>query len=154
MNPKAPKTKAQIEKLKEIGYSQEKIDTLIELLAPDIEEDIFNKFIDKSSKEKLEEYKDKLVTVSTKEDYKKVFNEIAQEVFGGSWKEEIDKIWAETLQGISDDTLKIRDTYHKYMQGDPNTVAKIKELENSKEVQKELEDMKKDGFDFLSEAVK
>jgi hypothetical protein len=154
MNPDTPKTEKEIENLKKVGFSQKKIDELIVLLAPDIEEDIFNRLIDNSSDEVLNGFKDKLATVSTKENYQAIFAEIAQIVLGDKWKDELDTIWAITLKEVADQTLKFRDTYHKYMSGDPDTVKKIKELENSKEVIDQIEQMEKDGFDFQAEVAK
>ena len=70
------------------------------------------------------------------------------------WKDELDTIWATTLKEVADQTLKYRDTYHKYMSGDPDTVKKIKELENSKEVIDQIKQMEADGFDFHAEVAK
>ncbi len=148
------KRKTQIEKLKKIGFTQEKIDEVIKLMGPDIEEIVFNDLIDKSTDEELNVFKDKLVAAGNEEEYKTVFNEVAQKAYGENWENKMDELWAEALNNIASDTLKIRDTYQKYMDGDPDTVAKVKEIENSQELKDEREDMKKDGFDFQTEAAK
>lgn len=148
------KTKEQIEKLKKIGYTQEKIDELTKLLGPDIEEQVFNDLIDKSTDEELSALKDKLVAAGTEDQYKDVFNEVAQKAYGDGWQTKLDELWAKAFEGIGLDTLKIRDTYQKYMDGDLDTVAKVKQMESSDQLKQEMEDMKKDGFDFQAEASK
>lgn len=148
------KTKTQIEKLKKIGFTQEKIDEVMKLLGPDVEEVVFKDLIEKSTDEELNQFKDKLVAAGNEEEYKTVFNEVAQKAYGENWENKIDELWEEALKNIASDTLKIRDTYQKYMDGDPDTVTKVKEIENSQELKDEMEDMKKDGFDFQAEAAK
>lgn len=148
------KTNKQIENLKRIGYTQDKIDKLMNLLAVEIEEKVFDKLIDNSTEDELNVFKEKLVSAGNDIEKKAVFEEAAQKALGNTWKEEVDKLWSEALETVASDTLKVRETYQKYMDGDPATIAKIKEIENSQELKDALEDMKKDGFDFQSEAAK
>ncbi|MFH1547501.1 MAG: hypothetical protein ABIC57_03370 [bacterium] len=148
------KTKAQIEKLKNIGFTKEKIDEVTKLLGPEVEEEVFNILIDNSTDEELSVFKDKLAAAGTEDQYKDVFNEVAQKAYGDTWQQKLDELWAEALSNVGVQTLKIRDTYQKYMNGDPDTVAKVKEIENSQELKDTMEEMKKDGFDFQAEATK
>lgn len=144
----------KIDKLREIGYTQDKMDELITILSEDIENDIFDLFIDKSSEEELSTFKSKLSTLSTKEQYENIFKEILQSVFSTKWESEVDKMWEKELQSVIDDTLKVRETYIKYVGKDPQTVEKINEIEKSEDFQKMMKDMENSGFDFQSEASK
>ncbi|MBN1618569.1 hypothetical protein JW887_04505 [Candidatus Dojkabacteria bacterium] len=142
------------EKLKQIGYTQEKIQELVELLAPEVEHSLFYDVAEKLSDQDVEGYTQRIRQAQDKDAYNSIVAELAKIAYGEQYEAKMHDLFAQQLDQIAEQTLKMRSTYRKYAAGDPDTVKSVNDAANSEDVKKIMQQMKEDGFDFPAEATK
>lgn len=148
------KSDTVIEKLKGLGYTDEKLQELLPLVFDDVEEIIAFDFATVSTDAETAVYTAKIQQAKTAEEVKAVLIEMSRKAYGEAYEQKFDEILATELEKVAEMTSNIRQTYHKYMSGDPDTVAKINAAQNSPDVQATLSDMQASGFDFINQATK
>ena len=146
------KTEEALEKLKNIGYTDTKIQELLELLFPEVADQLFTDLASVCDDAEIDVFAEKLKEAGSHGQYEAITKEMAQKAYGDNAAEEIDKVISELLNDMAEMTLKIRTTYHKYMEKDPETVKMIDDPQNQAEAKKLKEEMDAAGFDFLKAA--
>jgi DNA-binding transcriptional MerR regulator len=147
-------TEKAIEQLKQIGYTNEKIKEVLILLLPDVGDQLLLDLAGRSTDEDLEEFEKRMKDAKDPEVFDEILKDMAHKAYGDDASEKLDAILADLLKEMKEFTLKIRETYKKYMAGDPKTKKQMDEFVNSPEYKEMEEEMKKAGFDFQAEAVK
>lgn len=137
-----------VAELKKVGYTDEKIAKLLELILPEVQEEMLLDLAGICTEEELAEYENRLEQARTKQDIEQLNEEMAKHAYGDQFKEKIEEMTSDHLNEVLKMTLSIRKTYHDYMSGDPDTVRKVKEAENSEDVKKWEEEMKAAGIDY------
>lgn len=147
------KTDAAMENLKSLGYTDEKLQQIIPLVLEDLDNRIASDFATVTTDQETMEYENKISVAGSPEEIKTLLLQMAQKAYGQNYQEKFDAMFAEELEKVADLTSKMRDTYHKYMSGDPATVSAVRQAENSPELKKNLDEMKAAGFDFVKAAT-
>jgi hypothetical protein len=147
------KTDTAIEKLKSIGYTEEKLGQLMPLVLDDMEDQVAFDFAAVSSDEETEAFMSKLTVATSADDVKALLIEMSKKAYGESYLDKFDTMLAEELEKVAQMTSSMRDTYHKYMSGDPATVDAVNKAQNDPNMKKTLDDMQASGFDFVKAAT-
>lgn len=147
-------TEKAVEQLKQIGYTDEKINEVLTLILPDVGDQLLLDLAGQSTDEELEQFENRMKEADNPEVFDEILKDMAKKAYGDKAPEKLDAILADLLDEMKEFTMKIRHTYQQYMSGDPQTRKQIDDFVNSPEYKKAEEDMKKSGFDFRAEAAK
>jgi len=133
-----------LDKLKELGFTEEKIHETLELLLPDLEEALFDDFALKAKDgSQVEGYAKKLAGAESPEKYDDVILEMAKEAYGEEGvSAQIDSYLVEALSKVVAMTEKAKDIHTKYQSGDPATVKMVDEQANTPEGKALAEELK------------
>ena len=148
------KTDKALEELKKLGYTDEKLKELLELLMADLQDQVLFDLAGVATDEDIDQYEKKASEARTKTELDQLLDQMARKAYGDNYKQRIEDIMVEMLNETAEQTKQVRKFYQDYMAGDPAAKKKYEELENSPEFKKMQEEMKAAGFDFRAEAAK
>lgn len=147
-------TEKAISELKGIGYTDEKIREMLTLLLPDVADQLLLDLAGQCTDQEIDDFEKQLNDIKDSKEFEKALEDMAEKAYGDKARERMDATMAELLDELRELTLKIRETYQKYMSGDQKTRKDVDGFMNSEEYKQMQKDMEEDGFDFLAEAVK
>lgn len=147
-------TEKAIRELQSIGYTDEKIKEVLELLLPDAADQLLLDLAGQSTEEELETFEKRLKETKDPKVFEEILRDMGTKAYGDKANEKMDATMAELLRDIKELTLRIRETYQKYMSGDKKTKEDLDDFMNSPEYKEMEEEMEKAGFDFQAEASK
>lgn len=147
-------TQKAIAELKKIGYTDEKIKEVLELLLPDAADQLLLDLAGQCTDEELEAFESRLKEIQDPKKFEEVIQDMAKKAYGEKAKEKMDATMAELLNDMRELTLRIRETYQKYMSGDQKTRKDVGDFMKSPEYKEMEDEMEEAGFDFQAEAAK
>lgn len=147
------KSDEAIEKLKTLGYTDEKLKQLLPMVLENVEEQVALDFAGVTTDEETNQYEARIKSATNSDEMKAVLLEMAQRAYGSTYEQKFDELLSDELNKTADLTSTIRGTYHKYMSGDPDTVKAVNQMQNSGQVQELLDDMQQSGVDFVKAAT-
>lgn len=137
-----------IANLKKIGYTDKRLEKLLDQLAEEVEEVMFIDLASVSTDEELEAFEKRIKESKSPEEYGKISDEMAKRAYGEKADEKIEEILIDMLEEVEKVTLKIRETYQKYLDKDPDAVKQVEEFKNDPKVKEIMQQFENDGVDF------
>lgn len=140
--------KEALENLKAIGYTKEMTEELLELLQPEVRDQVFLDLAGTCTEEEISQYEARADTIKTEEEGTAFMDELAKRAYGEGYKEKLEQILAEEISNAAELTKNARKTYQSYMAGDPSTVKQVEDAANSEDVQNLVQEMNAAGVDW------